>query len=86
VQSRTFGLATLDLPTIFGTPVHFEVGVTEPGLIFVLTWLVGLAAVWLLWRLASSALFKSQGFTQAAPGAQPSSRIGSSRARLPRRL
>jgi len=27
----------------------------------VLTWLVGLAAVWLLWRPASSAFFKPQG-------------------------
>ena len=55
------------------------------GLIFpLLTWLVGLAVVWLLWRPASSAFFKPQGFTQAAPVAQLSSRIRSSRARLPR--
>jgi len=55
-----FGLATLDLPTVFGTPIHFEVGVTEPGPVFVLTWLVGLAAVWLLWRPASAAFFKQR--------------------------
>jgi hypothetical protein len=28
-------------------------------------WLPGLSAVWLLWRPASSAFFKPQGFTQA---------------------
>jgi hypothetical protein len=79
-----FGLATVDLPTVFGSPIHFEVGVTEPGLVFVLTWLVGLAAVWLLWRPASSAFFKSQSFTQVGSGAAISSRIRSSRARPPR--
>jgi hypothetical protein len=58
-----FGLATLDLPTVLGTPIHFgAVGVTEPSPIFVLTWLVGLAAVWLLWRPAASAFFKLQRF------------------------
>ena len=58
-----FGLATLDLPTVFGTPIHFgAVGVTEPGPIFVLTWLGGGAAVWLLWRPAASAFFKLQRF------------------------
>jgi hypothetical protein len=36
--------------------------VTEPSPIFVLTWLVGLAAVWLLWRPAASAFFKLQRF------------------------
>jgi hypothetical protein len=50
-----FGLATLHL---FGNK-----GVAQ--VVFaVLTWLVGLAAVWLLWRPTSSAFFKSQGFTQ----------------------
>ena len=43
-----------------------------------LTWLTGLAVVWLLWRPASSAFFKPQGFTQAGHSAQPSSRIRSS--------
>ena len=33
----------------------------------VAVWLVGAAAVWLLWRPASSAFFKPQGFTQALP-------------------
>jgi len=79
-----FGVATLDLTSVFGTPIGVEVGVMAPGPIFVLTWLVGLAAVWLLWRPDSSAFFKSHGFTQAGSGAQMSSRIRSSRARLPR--
>ena len=52
----------------------------------VLTLVVGLAAVWLLWRPASTAFFKPQGFTQAGHSAQPSSRIGSSSSQLPRRL
>jgi uncharacterized membrane protein YuzA (DUF378 family) len=45
-----FGLATLELTyDVFGFGVTF-------GVIFpVLTWLVGLAAVWLLWRPDSSA-------------------------------
>jgi len=33
----------------------------------VAAWLVGAAAVWLLWRPASGAFFRPQGFTQALP-------------------
>jgi hypothetical protein len=47
-----FGLATLHL---LGNHGLVQVGVA------VLTWLVGLAAVWLLWRPASSAFFKPLG-------------------------
>ena len=51
-----FGLATLDLIGVFSQPK------TVFGLVFpVLTWLVGLGAVWLLWRPDSSAFFKPQG-------------------------
>ena len=51
-----FCLATLDLIGVFSQPK------TVLGLIFpVLTWLVGLGAVWLLWRKESSAFFKPQG-------------------------
>jgi hypothetical protein len=46
-----FGLATLHL---LGNHGVMQVSVA------VLTWLVGLAAVWLLWRPASSAFFKPQ--------------------------
>jgi CDP-diglyceride synthetase len=79
-----FGLATLELtPYVFG---FGEVsGVTVFGLIFpLLTWLAGLAVVWLLWRPASSAFFRPQGITQAGSGAAISSRLRSSRARPPR--
>ena len=51
-----FGLTTLDLIGVFSQPK------TILGLIFpVLTWLVGLGAVWMLWRKESSAFFKPQG-------------------------
>jgi hypothetical protein len=60
-----FGLATLNLSG--------NKGVGEVVLA-VVTWLVGLAVVWLLWRPASNAFFKPQGFTQAGPSAQPSPR------------
>jgi hypothetical protein len=67
-----FGLATLDLTGAFRTPgIQLTVvpelfGPTVP----VLTWLAGLAAVWLLWRPASTAYFKPQGFTRL-PAARP---------------
>ena len=52
-----FGLATLDLVGVFSQPK------TLLGLIFpVLTWLVGLGAIWLLWRPDSTAFFRPQGF------------------------
>jgi hypothetical protein len=35
--------------------------------LFVAAWLAGAAAAWLLWRPASSAFFKPQGFTRALP-------------------
>jgi hypothetical protein len=57
VSSVLFGLATLDLIGVFSQPK------TALGLVFpVLTWLVGAAAVWLLWRPDSTAFFKPQGF------------------------
>jgi hypothetical protein len=67
-----FGLATLDLTGAFGTP---GIRVTVVPMLFgpavpVLTWLAGLAAVWLLWRPASTAFFKPQGLTRVPP-AQP---------------
>jgi len=64
-----FGLATLQLITDLQQAVS-PAGTIEPviGLLLaVLGWLPGLAAVWLLWRPASSAFFKPQGFTQALP-------------------
>jgi hypothetical protein len=86
-----FGLATLQLTGDFTQPVsHAGIGATVlyygGTVLFVAAWLVGAAAVWLLWRPASSAFFKPQGFTQAGSGAQLSSRIRSSSSRLPRHL
>jgi hypothetical protein len=52
-----FGLATLDLFGVFSQPS------TAIGLVFpVLTWLVGLGAIWLLWRRESTEFFKTQRF------------------------
>ena len=67
-----FGLATLPLRGDFTQPVsHTGFGVTVlyygGTVLFVAAWLAGAAAVWLLWRPASSAFFKPQGFTQALP-------------------
>jgi hypothetical protein len=64
-----FGLATLQLrhPQPQGSPAGFGVTVLYYGdtALFIAAWLVGAAAVWLLWRPASSAFFKPRGFTQA---------------------
>ena len=57
VSTVLFGLATLDLIGVFSEPK------TVVGLVFpVLTWLVGLAAIWLLWRPDSTAFFKPREF------------------------
>ena len=46
--------------------IHSVLGALVLGLIVpVLTWLTGLAAVWLLWRPAARAFFKPQGLMQA---------------------
>jgi hypothetical protein len=56
LSSVLFLLATLDLVGVVSQPK------TVLGLIFpVLTWLLGLAAVVLLWRPASTAFFRPQG-------------------------
>jgi hypothetical protein len=69
-----FGLATLDLTGAFRTPViRLEIVPMLYGpAVPVLTWLAGLAAVWQLWRPASTAFFKPQGFTRL-PSARPRS-------------
>jgi hypothetical protein len=73
VSTVLFGAATLDLTGAFSWPpgirlslVPMVFGPTGP----VLTWLVGLAAVWLLWRPASGAFFRPPGYTQAQHQAQ----------------
>jgi hypothetical protein len=67
-----FGLATLQLSGAFTRPVsHAGYGATVlyygATAMFVAAWLVGAAAVWLLWRPASRTFFKPQGFTEALP-------------------
>jgi hypothetical protein len=67
-----FGLATLQLRGDFTQPVShagFGASVLYYGgtVLFVAAWLVGAAAVWLLWRPASGAFFKPPGVTQALP-------------------
>ncbi len=55
VSTVLFGLATLDLIGVLTQPK------TLLGLVFpVLTWLIGVGAVFLLWRPESSAFFKPQ--------------------------
>jgi hypothetical protein len=69
-----FGLATLDLTGAFGWPPGIQLRLVPVLLlgfgpaIPVLTWLIGLAAVWLLYRPASTAYFKQHGLTHAASG------------------
>jgi hypothetical protein len=66
-----FGLATLDVrhPQPPGSPAGFGATVLYYGgtALVVAAWLVGAAAMWLLWRPAARAFFKPQGFTQAPP-------------------
>ena len=67
-----FGLATLQLRGDFTQPVsHAGSGATMlyygDTALFAAAWLAGAAALWLLWRPASSAFFKPQGSTQALP-------------------
>jgi hypothetical protein len=75
LSTALFALATLDLTGAFGTPgiresiVPAVFGPTVP----VLTWLAGLAAVWLLWRPASTAF--------STPGSSP--RPGTAHSRRP---
>jgi hypothetical protein len=67
-----FGLATLQLSGAFKQPVS-QVGFGATVLyyggtaLFVAAWLAGAAAVWLLWRPASSAFFSPRGLAQALP-------------------
>jgi hypothetical protein len=94
LSTALFGLATLQLIKLIGDlqqPVShagFAATVLNYGVtvLFAAAWLAGAAAVWLLWRPASSAFFKPQGLTQAGHSAQPSFRIRSSSSRQPRHL
>ncbi len=98
-----FGLATLSLSSVFpltGINITFVPAVRlsfVPALgpiIPSLTWLAGLAAVWLLWRPASTTYFKPPGYTQAQHRAQMAeldhqaqmAELARFRARLPRQV
>ena len=70
VSGALFVLATLQLHNAFTRPgSHAGFGVTvlyySNAVLFVAGWLVGGAAVWLLWRPASTAFFKPPRYTQA---------------------
>jgi hypothetical protein len=71
LSTVVFALATLDVrhPQPPGSPAGFGATVLYYGgtALVVAAWLVGAAVVWLLWRPASRAFFKPQGFTQAPP-------------------
>jgi hypothetical protein len=63
-----FGLATLEASLLFATP-RLIVQADIPGgpLVALLTWPAGAAAVWLLWRPASTAFFRPQDLASAQP-------------------
>ena len=72
VSTVLFALATLQLRGAFTQPgSHAGSGATAlhygGTALFAAAWLAGAAAVWQLWRPASSAFFKPQGFTEALP-------------------
>jgi hypothetical protein len=93
VSGVLFVLATLQLGGAFTRPAgHAGFGVTVlyygGAVLFVAAWLAGGAAVWLLWRPASTAFFKPPGSAQALHQAHMAEldRLRSSRARSPRQV
>jgi hypothetical protein len=93
VSGVLFVLATLQLHGAFTRPVGqagFEVTVLYYGsaVLFVAAWLAGGAALWLLWRPASTAFFKPPGSAQALHQWHLAEldRLRSSRARSPRQV
>jgi hypothetical protein len=76
LATALFGLATLSLSSLLPQSVfRISVVLTAAGpTLLVVTWLVGLVAVWLLWRPASRAFFKPRGYTQARHQAQMTER------------
>jgi hypothetical protein len=103
LSTMLFGLATLSLTSVFPQPVinisfvptvHISFVPALGAIVPVLTWLAGAAAVWLLWRPASTPFFKPPGYTQAQHQAQmaeldhqaQTAELARIRARLPRRV
>jgi hypothetical protein len=89
-----FALATLSLSSVVPQPVinisfvpavHLSFVPALGPAVPVLTWLAGLAAVWLLWRPASTPFFKPPGYTQAQHHVQMAE-LARFRARLPRHM
>lgn len=54
------GLATLELALFFAAPRLFPNDIPSYSFMALLTWPIGAAAVWLIWRPASTAFFKPQ--------------------------
>ena len=98
-----FGLATLGLTSVFPQPVisisfvptvHLSLIPLLGPIALVLTWLAGAAAVWLLWRPASTAFFRPPGSAQALHQARMAeldhqaqmAELARIRARLPRHV
>jgi hypothetical protein len=67
------GLATLEATLLFAAPrLILQADIPGGPVLALLTWPVGAAAVWLLWRPASTAFFRPQDFAPAQPpGAGP---------------
>ena len=85
VSTVLFGAATLDLTEVFGPPgirLSLVPVIAGSPTVPVLYWLVGLAAVWLLWRPASRAFFRPPDYTQAQQQAQMAE-LARIRARVP---
>jgi hypothetical protein len=62
------GLATLEATLLFVAPsLILQAHILGGPLLALLTWPVGVAAVWLLWRPASTAFFRPQDFAPAQP-------------------
>jgi hypothetical protein len=66
------GLATLDISLLFAASSLIRTGILGESELALLTWPAAAAAVWLLWRPASTAFFTPQGLASAQrPGVPP---------------
>jgi hypothetical protein len=72
-----FGLATLEVSLLFTAPraaaTISQAGIPGGLALTLLTWPVGAAAVWLLWRPAATAFFQPKDLVQAEPPGFPPS-------------
>jgi hypothetical protein len=103
VSMVLFGLATLSLTSVFPQSVinisfvptvHISFVPALGPIVPLLTWLAGAAAVWLLWRPASTPFFRPPGYTRVRHQAQMAecahqaqmAELARFRARLPRQV